>query len=107
VEDGLECFRKGSFDLVVTDYRMPKVDGIEFIRMIRTTHLELPIIMLSGFVEALGLNESNTGADAVIAKSANEVAHLVRAVSRLLRRKPARKPPATSQLRPKAKRAGL
>ena len=86
---------------------MPKVDGIEFIRMVRTTHPDIPIIMLSGFVEALGLNESNTGADAVVAKSANEVVHLVRAVSRLLRRKPARKPPATSQIRPKAKRAGL
>jgi hypothetical protein len=42
----------------------------------------------------MGLNEDNTGADVVIQKSANEVAHLVRSVNRLLRRKPTRKAPS-------------
>ena len=44
------------------------------------------IILLSGFVEPLGLTEENTGADAVIAKSVNEPAHLVRSVKRLMNR---------------------
>jgi hypothetical protein len=43
-------------------------------------------------VDALGLSEDNTGADVVIQKSANEVSHLVRAVARLLRKKPVKKP---------------
>ena len=105
-DDGLECFSNSEFDLVVTDYRMPKMDGVEFIRKIRTIHPEIPIIMLSGYVEAAGLTESNTGADLVILKSANEVTHLVRSVSRLLRRKPARKPPVSHKSPPKVKRAG-
>jgi hypothetical protein len=46
-------------------------------------------VLLSGFVDALGLNEQTTGAEAVIQKSANEVPHLVRAVARLLKKKPA------------------
>ena len=58
-------------------------------------------MLVSGFVDTLGLNEASTGADAVIQKSANEVTHLVRAVNRLLRRKK----PAAAVTRPlKAKR---
>ena len=54
------------------------------------------IILLSGFVEPLGLTEQNTGADTVIAKSANEPAHLVRWVKRLVNRI-VRKPPASQK----------
>ena len=35
------------------------------------------MILISGFVDSLGLNEESTGADVVIQKSANEVSHLV------------------------------
>jgi len=64
-------------------------------------------VLVSGFVDTLGMNEASTGADAVIQKSANEVTHLVRAVSRLLRRKPAKK--SVSGVRPalKAKRKAV
>ena len=64
------------------------------------------IILLSGFVEPLGLTEQNTGADAVIAKSSNEPAHLVRSVKRLvnraLRKPPARKRASRRALKPSA-----
>lgn len=96
-EDALEHLPQSQFDLMVTDYRMPRMDGIELIRRVRSLHPGLPVILLSGYVEAVGLSESNTGADLVLTKSANEVTHLVRAVARLLRRKPARKPPTHVQ----------
>jgi hypothetical protein len=54
----------------------------------------MPIIMLSGFVEPLGLDEFSTGADAVLAKCSNEAASLLRTVQRLLTRRPLRKPVA-------------
>jgi CheY-like chemotaxis protein len=85
--DALEHFSAHKFDLIVTDYKMPRMDGIELIARVRKSSPAMPIILLSGFVEALGLCESNTGADVVIQKSANEVSHLVRSVSRLLRKK--------------------
>ena len=91
-DDALEHFGRQKFDLVVTDYKMPRMDGLELIERLRKKVPELPIILISGYVDALGLSEQNTNADAVIQKSANEVAHLVRAVARLLRQKPARKP---------------
>src|ERR1035441_7501459 len=93
-EEGLKLFQAGKFDVVVTDYRMPRMDGGELIQRIRALDPNARIVLLSGFVEPLGLTEQNTGADAVITKSANEPAHLVRAVKRLLNRT-VRKPPGS------------
>ncbi|MGH9582890.1 MAG: response regulator [Bryobacteraceae bacterium] len=90
--EALEQFGAHPFDLVVTDYKMPRMNGIELIASLRKRTPDLPVILISGFADALGMNEENTGADVVIQKSANEVAHLVRSVSRMLRRK---KPPSS------------
>jgi CheY-like chemotaxis protein len=103
--DALEQFAKQKYDLVVTDYKMPRMDGLELIVRLRRLSPDLPIVLISGYVDALGLNEASTGADAVIQKSANEVSHLLRAVSRLLRRKPQRKAPAAET--PKSKRKAV
>jgi len=92
--DALERFAPQKFDLVVTDYKMPRMDGLELIVNLRKIEPELLIILISGFVDSLGLDEENTRADAVIQKSANEVAHLSRAVARLLRQKSSRQKPA-------------
>jgi CheY-like chemotaxis protein len=93
-EEGLRLFKDAKFDVVVTDYRMPRMNGAELIQRIRLLDPNARIILLSGFVEPLGLTEQNTGADAVIAKSASEPAHLVRMVKRLTNR-PVRKPPGS------------
>ena len=91
-QEALELFAQSPFDVVVTDFRMPQMDGGELIRRIRESEPQARVILLSGFVDPLGLTEENTGADVVIAKSAGEVGHLVRAVERLLHR---RTPPVT------------
>jgi CheY-like chemotaxis protein len=83
--------------LVVTDYKMPRMDGLELIVGLRKIQPELPVILISGFVDSLGLSEENTGADVVIMKSANEVSHMVRAVARLLRKKPVKKQPGSEE----------
>lgn len=104
-EDALEQLVKIKFDLVITDYRMPRMDGIELTRKVREIRPDTPVIMLSGYAEAFGLNESNTGADLVLSKSSNEVAHLIRAVNQILRRKKVKKPPARHGPAPKRKSA--
>jgi CheY-like chemotaxis protein len=105
--DALEQFAASKFDLVVTDYKMPRMDGLELISRLRKSTPDLPIVLVSGYVDTLGMNEASTGADVVIQKSANEVSHLVRSVNRLLRRKsPAKKPVASQTAPPKVKRKG-
>jgi CheY-like chemotaxis protein len=103
-EDALEHISKVKFDLVITDYRMPRMSGVELIRKIRAVTPTVPVILLSGYVEALGLTESSTGADLVLAKNATEVPHLIRGVSRLLRQRSMKKPPASQRITPAAKR---
>ncbi len=104
-EEGLKLYEDSNFDVVVTDYRMPRMNGVELIGHIRKRNPDARIILLSGFVEPLGLTEENTGADAVIAKSSSEPAHLIRWVKRLLNRVPARKPPATQKIPARLNRA--
>jgi CheY-like chemotaxis protein len=101
--DALEECEKQRFDLVVTDYKMPKMNGIQFIEELRKRHPAMSVILISGFADTLGLNESSTGADVVLQKSANEVSHLIRAVNRLLKG-PAKKPVNSQPANPRSKR---
>jgi CheY-like chemotaxis protein len=94
-EDALVMCRQRNFDLIVTDFKMPQMNGIEFISHLRQAGIQAPVILLSGFTDTLGLSAENTGADAVIQKSSNEVQHLIGSVNRLLKKSP--KKPAGTQ----------
>ena len=76
---------------------MPGMNGVELISKLRDVRPAIPIVLVSGMVDVLGLNEANTGADAVVAKNAFEVSHMVRAVTRLLGRQRTLRKPARSQ----------
>jgi CheY-like chemotaxis protein len=102
-EEAWELFSTQNFDVVVTDYKMPRMDGVELIKRIRQEHAGTRIILLSGFVEPLGLTEQSTGADVVIVKSAGEVGQLTRSVKRLVNQPPARKPAASAEAPLRAK----
>jgi CheY-like chemotaxis protein len=102
-DEALELFSKQNFDVVVTDFKMPRMDGVELIRRIRSAQAGARIILLSGFVEPLGLTEQSTGADVVIVKSAGEVGQLTRSVKRLLSQPPARKPAGSADAPARAK----
>ncbi len=102
-QEALERFTREKFDLLITDYKMPRMNGLELIRRVRERAGTLPIIMISGYAEALGMTEENTGADVVIPKSATEVPQLLRSVNRLLRRGAPKKPAASH--RPQAAKA--
>ena len=68
-DEALGLFSSTRFDVVVTDYRMPGMNGAELIQQLRACDAHTRFIVLSGFVEPLGLTEANTGADAVIARA--------------------------------------
>lgn len=85
--EGLEKFAAAVFDVVVTDFRMPHCCGTEVLERVRSADPRVPVVLLSGYVRALGLTEESTGADAVLAKGPTEAQDLLREVARLLRRK--------------------
>lgn len=49
--EGLKQFEIHAPDMVVTDIRMPKMNGLEMVKIIRNKKLNIPIIVLSGYDE--------------------------------------------------------
>ncbi len=82
--EALEVLAGESFDLVITDLRMPEMDGIEFIRRLRARDEDVPVIVLTAYgsidkaVEAV-----RQGASDFLSKPV-EKAHLVHAIGRVL-----------------------
>jgi len=47
-EEGLKKFKEKSYDVVLCDIKMPKLDGIEFLQKAADASPDIPIIMISG-----------------------------------------------------------
>lgn len=45
---GLELIRKEDFDLILCDIKMPKMDGVEVLEIVKKIKPETPIVMISG-----------------------------------------------------------
>ena len=59
--EALEMLKTRGFDVIVSDYEMPQMNGIEFLRAIKETHPHIPFIIFTGrgrehvAIEALNL----------------------------------------------------
>ncbi|MBC7889477.1 MAG: sigma-54-dependent Fis family transcriptional regulator [Ferruginibacter sp.] len=47
-EEGLKKFTSSTYDVVLCDIKMPKMDGIEFLEKARLVNADVPIIVISG-----------------------------------------------------------
>jgi len=47
-EEGFKKFQAGSFDVVLCDIKMPKLDGIEFLQKVMESGSDTPVIIISG-----------------------------------------------------------
>jgi DNA-binding response OmpR family regulator len=50
-EDGAaawEALQAKSYDLLITDQNMPKVTGVELVRILRSARMALPVVMVAG-----------------------------------------------------------
>src|SRR5690606_14831008 len=47
-QEGINLFKKKSFDVVLCDIKMPKIDGMEFLEQAVQINPDIPIIMVSG-----------------------------------------------------------
>jgi CheY-like chemotaxis protein len=107
-DEAWELFQREQFDIVVTDYKMPGMNGIELIGLIRASQTPARIILLSGRIKDMGMTEKSTGADELVSKSNKEVPELIRAVKKLAtrpRRRGVASQKAVAKAAPKTKNA--
>lgn len=69
-QEGFESARQESPDLIVTDIGMPRVDGIELIRMIRedSSCRSVPVIVVTAYGDSACSKAIEIGANAAIDK---------------------------------------
>ena len=67
-EDALQTVGEDEVDVVVTDLRMPNMDGFDLIRTLRAQYPNLPIIAASGVADGRTDEALNAGAQAFLAK---------------------------------------
>jgi len=89
-EVGLKALRTGQYDAIISDYQMPVMDGIEFLKEVRLAFGDIPFIIFTGRGrEEIVIEALNNGADFYLQKGGEpraqfaELAHKIRsAVSR-------------------------
>jgi CheY-like chemotaxis protein len=80
--------RQEEFDLVITDYKMPEMDGAEFLQEARKLNPDLPVIMISGLMNMPELIKvANIGVTLVLEKPF-KTEELLEYVARFVRTSP-------------------
>ena len=84
-QDAMDKIRHGSYDAIVSDYQMPEMDGITFLKEVRTNFGDIPFILFTGKGrENIVIEAINNGADFYLQKGGDagsqfaELAHKIR-----------------------------
>ncbi len=68
--DGLTLLKKNPYQAIISDYSMPEMDGITFLKKVRSNHPTIPFIFFTGKgSESTVIEALNNGADFYIKKS--------------------------------------
>jgi DNA-binding NtrC family response regulator len=82
-----EALKAGSFQLLITDWRMPDMDGLALLSAVRSEGLPIGVIMLTGFGDTqVALDAMKAGADDFVTKP-YEPDHLRFLVRRIMDRR--------------------
>lgn len=83
--EGLEAFHQGHPDLVLTDLRMPRLDGMGVIAALQSISPETPIVVLTGTGDAWDLEQARRlGARACLLKPLHNMEILVETLKGIL-----------------------
>ena len=89
-EEALAMFKSGAFDLVITDIKMPVMDGLQLLQEIRNTGSKTDVIMVTAYGEVESyLKAMSLGAAEYINKPIR-IKELKRIVSKVLTERKAR-----------------
>lgn len=78
VEAGLELLKQDAIDCIVSDYEMPDMDGLEFLKAVRTEYPTLPFILYTGKgSEEIAAKAIDAGVDAYHQKEVGTVQYTI------------------------------
>lgn len=84
VAEAIEILETTMIDLVITDYKMPKVSGLDLVRHVRDNFKNTEVMMITGYATVKGaVNAMKTGAEEYLSKPFTDE-ELFSAVNRVL-----------------------
>ncbi len=87
--DGLSTLRRSLPDVIISDLRMPNMNGFEFLSVVRTRFPQIPVIAVSGEFSSIGVPD-NVLADAFFSKGQYSPQDLFESIVALLEDGPIR-----------------
>ena len=74
----LDMLDQRSYDVIISDYEMPRMDGIEFLKIVRERYDGIPFILFTGRGrEEVVIKALNNGADSYLQKGGNGTAQFM------------------------------
>ena len=69
-DEAMAQLEKGSFDAVVSDIRMPGIDGFDLLKRIKKTYPKLPVVLMTAYLSQKDIREAlpHSGADGFLEK---------------------------------------
>lgn len=102
-EEALDRIKKVTYDAIVSDYQLPGVDGIEFLKILRSSGKTTPFIVFTGKGrEEIVIQAYENGADFYLQKGgdpASQYAELIHRISQIVELRKAQKAEKDSELK--------
>jgi len=70
-ENGLSIFLENQFDIVLSDYEMPGIDGVDFACSIKKCSPGTPVVIMTGAGKHTVFSRKSTAVDEVLSKPFN------------------------------------
>jgi two-component system response regulator GlrR len=83
--EALEILAGETFDLVITDFVMPHVDGLRLVELIHARWAQLPVILMTGYLSARAGNTILEGAVAEVITKPIALSELLKTIKRILK----------------------